>query len=270
MKTIQQISISLFLSLLLFSHCVYAKNNALHLFIFPYLSPGKIIKHNKELKDYLSAELKHPISIISARSFLKYLEGVKTNKHDLILAAPHIARYAQLNQKYKPIAITTQYVQGYFLVKKNSPMKTLADAKGKTISMAPPLAIIQQTAVESLQKVGITLHKNITQRAAKGHQDALHLLLQGKSDIALFGVNIWKKLSVENKKVLRILTKTKKSPGLILLGHKDLTPHFLKHIKKSILAFKVPKDNSAFLFSGFKAVSKETMRQLDPYTKPLQ
>ena len=261
--------IFLFLALYLFSSSLLAQNKALHLFIFPYLPAGKIIKHNKEFKSYLIRKLQHPISIISARSIPKYIENIKKLDYDLILTPSHIGRFAQVDKGYQPIAVTQNSIQACFVVKKGSPIKKLSDAKHKILSMAPSFALLHNTALKKLKESGLTLHENIQYIQTKGHHNALRTLIQGKSDIAVFGMNLWRKLPKQKKDLLRIVDKPEKVPGFILLGSKDLTPLFIKRIKKAILNFRTSDQAKKYLFKGFKPISEKTLKELDIYTKIL-
>ena len=261
----------LFLSFtLLFSTLLYAKKDVIHLSIFPYLTVGKVIQHNKELKDYLSKELHKPVSIVSARSIPAYVKSIKNSTHQLILAPPHVGRLAQVKAGYQPIAIATQPIQVHFVVKKNSPIKTLSDAKGKTLSMAPPKAIIHQLALEDLHKHDLYIGKNISHLTTKGHVNALFALLKGKSDIAITGNNIWTKITIKQKNDLRILYEGAKAPGFIMLGHKSLTQDNIQKIRKALLKFNSSNKSKNYLFKSFTTIEDKTLKSLDKYLKMMK
>lgn len=248
---------------------LYANKKPLTLGIFPYLSMTKIIKHNKKLKQYLEKELQQPIEVITSKDFKSYLKAVKEGTFDLLFTAPHIGRYAELKAHYHTIAATRQYIQGYFIVKKNASLQTLADAKGKIISMAPDLALVHQTAVLDLKNVGITLGENITYLPAKTHTQALINLIKAESDLALSGVNIWKKLPAKHRSELRILKKSAKLPGFLLMAHQRVAPKLMNQIKKSLLKFHHSKEGIDYLFKGYELIDKERMKALDHYIKDL-
>jgi len=248
---------------------LHAQKKPLRLGIFPYLSMSKIIQHNTKLKEYLERELQQPIIIITSKDFKSHLEAVKQGSFDLLFTAPHIGRYSALKAHYQPIAATRQYIQGYFIVKKNAHLKSLEDTKGKTISMAPAIALIHQTALLDLKKSGITLGKDIHYLPAKSHTQAVINLLKDRSDIALSGVNIWKKLPKKHKSQLKVLQKSLKVPGFLLMGHERLSPTFFKQIKQSVLKFHQSKEGMDYLFKGYQPIDKSTMKRLDIYIKDL-
>ena len=248
---------------------LYAQKKPIRLAIFPYLSMSKIIQHNKKLKEYLEKELQRPITIITSEDFRSYVDGVKKGSFDLLFTAPHIGRYGELKANYQAIAATRQFIQGYFIVKKDSPIKSLEDLKGKTISMAPSIALVHQTALIDLKEAGITIGRNIFYKPAKSHTQALINLLQGHSDIALSGVNIWKKLPKKHKSQLRILKKSRKAPGFLLMGHEKISPALIEQIKQSVLKFHRSKEGMNYLFKGYQPIDKSSMQDLDIYIKDL-
>jgi len=247
-----------------------AGERAVEFAIFPYLTPDKIIKHHQNLKKFLAKELDHPVSIITARNIKTYIDNVKKGSYQLMFTAPHVGRFAQVRAGYQPVAMTTQYIQGYFVVKKESQIKTLADTKGKTISMAPSFAIIHQIAVQDLKAVGVEMHKDIKHYVTKGHTNAVISLLKGHSDLALSGVSMWKKLEPKYKDQLRILEKSTKIPGFLIMAHADMKPELVDKIRQSLLKFDQSAEGKAYLFKGYKNISDGEMEQLDQYIKNLK
>jgi len=252
------------------STCLFAKEKSLELSIFPYLTPVKIIKHNKKLKEYLSKELHRPVSIITARNFRTYVQKVKSGSYDFLFTAPHVGRFAQVKAGYQPIAMTTQHIQGYYVVKKYSKIKTLRDLKNKTISMASSIAIIHQIAVQDLKMAGIEMGQDIKHYLTKGHTNAIIALLKGHSDVALSGVNMWKKLEPKYKSQLRILQEGTKVPGFLIMAHADIKPELVSKIRQSLLKFHESEEGQGYLFKGYKNISSTMMKDLDKYTNDLK
>ena len=258
------------LSFLLLLSFIQAQQKPLRLGIFPYLSVLKITQHNKSLKEYLEKKLKRPIIIVSEKNIQDYLNGVKKGSYDLLFTAPHIGRYGQIKASYHPIAVTYQYIQGYFIVKKNSSIKDLSGLKNKVISMAPPIALIHQTAVKDLETQNIYLGKNIRYLEASSHTKAIINLLQKRCDVAITGVNIWKKLPKKHKSQLQVLKKSIKNPGFLLMGHTSLKKDLIHTIRKHLLKFHASKEGVNYLFKGYKKITPGTMAKLDQYIDTLK
>jgi len=247
----------------------YAKKETIELFIFPYTQPGKLIKQHKELSAYLAKELKQAISIVSSRNIPKYIESITKRSHPILLTAPHVGRFAQVHAGYKPVAISVQDIRGYFIVKKNSSMKTLADAKNKILSMAPAFAIVSQIAIRDLKNKGIKVGKNLTHLVTKSHAHALAECIKGKSDLALIGINIWRTLPFQKRQNLRILQRTSKTPGFMVMAHPSLASKFIKKVKKALLKFHASDKDKSYLFRAFKPLNQKTLQSFDSFMPKL-
>lgn len=264
---------NMFLAILLATFLLSLQLNAeqkhLQLAIFPYLSPAQIIKHNKNLKIYLTKKLKRPISLITARNIKVYINNIRKANYDLIYTPPHVGRMANVIAGYQPIALTKQRIQGYFIVKKNSTLKDLSQTKGMTISMPSPMSIIYQIAVNDFKNAGIIVGKDIKHISTKGHTNAIFELIKGKSDLALSGVSMWQKLPQKYKSKLKIFELTTTTPGFIFMGNKNLDATLVARLKALLLKFDTTDEGIDYVFKGYQNVDDTIMRDLDQYTHDL-
>ena len=245
---------------------MFAQERKLSLAVFPYVSPSKILVHQKGLKHFLEKELNRPISIITAKSSQNYLENVKKGDYDIIYTAPHMGRYSELKLSYQRIAMTKNNIQGLYIVKKESPMKSLADAKEKTIAMASPVTILHQITLQDLEKLNLKDGKNIKIRVTKNHMNALFSLLKGSSDLALTGVKLWKKLSPKYKDQLRLLSKSTKTTGFLVMGNPaSINEKLRAQLETAFLKFNQSEAGTKYIFKGFKAIDEKGMKSLDKY-----
>ena len=244
---------------------VFAKEKSLSFAFFPYVNPSKILQHNKGLKHFLTKELKHPVSLITAKNSLDYFKKVKKSSYDIIFSAPHIGRYAELYAGYKRVAVTTNRIQGLYIVRESSKISQLSDLKNKTIAMASSVTILHQIALDDLKHQNLTPGKDITVKETKNHLNAIFALIKGKADVALTGVLLWKKLPKKYKSQLRLLDNSTKICGFTVMAHKNLKPELLEKAKKSLLHFHESKEGTKYLFKGFRTLSDKDMKQLDPY-----
>jgi len=243
----------------------YAKEKALSLAVFPYSSPAKILQHNKGLKYFLQNELQQPISIVTAKSNKDYVHKLKEGAYDFIFAAPHIARYAELHANYKRVAVTKNKIQAYYIIKKSSSFKSLADLKNKTIAMTSEYAIFHQLALHDFEKHKIFKGKNLKVNIMKNNLNSIFALLKNKADVALTGILLWKKLPDKYKRDLKLLEKSTKTTGFIIMVKKSLAPQLQKITKNSLLKFHTSKEGKSYLFKGYREITDSEMKQLDPY-----
>lgn len=253
----------------LFPSYTLAVEGSLHLAIFPYVVHARTTKHHIKLTQYLTKELNMPVDITTVRNIREYLRHVRSGYYDIILTPPHIGRFAELSAGYVPLAITKKYIQGLYAVRKNAPYKTLSDLKYKTIAMSSPNAIIHQIAVQDFKEVGIRMGRDIRYRKVRDHNHAVIALAKKQVDIALTGVNVWKKLPERYKDKLRILQKGSKVPGFLFLANGKYSKSLRKKLKRALLRFDKSEKGQKYIFKGYKNVTAKMLKNLDKYTSAL-
>ncbi|MDF1882267.1 PhnD/SsuA/transferrin family substrate-binding protein [Sulfurimonas sp. MAG313] len=254
----------------LFSNPLFAQNKSINIAFFPYTSPSKILLHQKALKHFLQKELQVSISIITAKNIKEYINNVDNGVYDIIFTAPHIGRRSELSSSYSRLVMTKNKIQGYYIVKKESPYTELADIKNKTISMASPLTILHQIALMDLKELGIKEGENLTINITKNHMNSIFSLLKGSSDVALTGIKLWKVLKPKYKQNLKFLAGSTKIPGFLVMYNKTIDKEFSKELQKTFLRFEKSSEAKKYIFKGFKPITNDAMKLLDNYTNILK
>lgn len=242
-----------------------ANNNPLLLGFFPYVSPEKLLAHQKVLIDYLSQALSRPIAIVSAKNMATYIQNVRGRQYDIIYSAPHLARYSEINNDYKRIVMTDHSIQGFYLVLKDSPYTELNSLKGKVLAMVPRFAIMTQVSMEELAEYGLWNGKNITIKYVSSHNNAIYSVLNRESDAGLTGLKLYLRLPAEQKQKLRVLEASRELPGFIIMGKADLSDEMIELLKSVFMGFNRTVARENYLFNGFRPIEEYTMRHLDPY-----
>lgn len=108
----------------------------LKLGIHPYLSSSEIVRRFTPLAEYLSKELKRPVTIEIASSYATHIQNIGTDTLDIVLLGP--ASYVIMTRDYgrKPVLAVfesngTKTFRGTIIVKKDSPITALSQLKGK-------------------------------------------------------------------------------------------------------------------------------------------
>jgi len=249
----------------LYSPLSYAEES-IKLGIFPYVSPQKLIKHQKGLIEHFELGLKQKISIVTAKSVRKFVERVRQYKYDIVYSAPHLARYAEKELGYYPISMTKHKIQSLFIVPKNSTYKRISDLKRKKITMGPPIAIIHQIAINKLKKIGLESVRDFTLLTTKTHENAIFSVVNGDSDAGVTGVKLWKNLAPYYKDKLRLLDESIKTTGFILLAKPNAPKVLVGKFKNLSLSFNDTPAGKKYLFQGFKEIDKNIVKELDAYT----
>ncbi len=263
--------------LLLFSIVTATVANAaqeLSFGVIPYVSAGPLIQTQSPLKQYIAKVLGKPVNLVTAPDFRTFLDRTQKGEYDILFTAPHFGRLAEERDGYKSIVMTSHHVQGSFLARKDSPIKSLDDLNGKTVMIAQRLSMLFQLADATLQKKGLIDGKNITIIETRTHNNALYAPMRDEADASVTGVLIWHLLGQEFKDKLKVIGTTEKAPGFLLLVHPRMTAEIQNKLKDALLKFGGTPEGKAYFentgFIGFEPISDNTMKALDPYTKVLR
>jgi len=239
--------------------------------IFPYVSPAQLVKFHSPLRIKFEEVLGKPVSLVSAPSFKKFVKRTKLMKYDFILTAPHLGRLAEVRDKYQPIVHTSHKVQGLYLVPKESPIKSLSDLKGKTISSVGRAAIITQMAMEQLTEKGSKIGVDVNFVESKNFNSSMYAPLRGETDASMTGIVIWNKITkdAELKKKMRVVGETKVAPGFMIMAKEDVDKSVVTKVMKELSNFHNTNEGKAYVdatgFYELKVSAPDVMKKLDPY-----
>jgi phosphonate transport system substrate-binding protein len=273
MTMIQRIFILVILTVLC-TGAVHAKaGEPITLGIFPYISPGKLVKFHRPLKEYLSRVLDQPVRVVTAADFSTFLQRTHEESYDYILTAPHFGRLAEMQDNYQRVAASKHEVQGIYLARVDSGIQKLEDLQGKSIMMAGSLAIIHQMAKHQLEQMQLVNGNNITIKETRTHNNAMIAAARRESDAALTGIRIWKKLGGSYRDTLRVIGTTPRAPGFMVMANKNQDDKSVARMRDALLKFEDSPEGKIYIersgFSGFRAIDNATMHWLDPYVKVL-
>ena len=267
----KRIVITILLTILTTGYVHAKSENAITLGILPYISPGKLIKFHRPLKEYLSRVLGKPVTIVTASDFLTFIQRTREGSYDYVLTAPHFGRLAEVRDNCKRVAASKHEVQGVYLARVDSDIHRLEDLEGRKIIMADKLAIIYQMAERQLEEIGLVSGKNITIHETNTHNNAMIAAARHESDVAIVGIRIWKKLGNNFRDTLRVIGTTPLEPGFMFMANPNLANSHIDKMRDALLEFENSPEGKVYFertgFGGFRKIDNATMLRLDPYIK---
>jgi len=259
---------SIFFFILLYSSMpAIAEKTALKLGIFPYVSSSKLINHNKSIQKFINKSPQYKLSLVSAKNVPTYIKKVKASDYDLIFCAPHLARYFEKKYAYQRVAMTSHNIIGVYIVKKDSPIHSLEELQGKSISLTPEKSIVHQVVLKQLKKHGVVPGTNLDIIQVKTHNNAIYNVLNDSSSASITGIKLWKNFPSENRKKLRSIGQTEAISGFIVMANPDLSKETVSELQRLFLSFSDSKAGDTYIFNGFKLITNSEMQSLDQYAK---
>ena len=103
------------------------------------VNPGATVDRFRDVSEDLSKLLKHPVKIQAVADYKELAAGLSEQRYDLAYVHPaHHSIRAMTKSGYKLVAVTKGFTEyrASFMVRANSPLKTLADLK--TLKVGAP------------------------------------------------------------------------------------------------------------------------------------
>ncbi len=188
----KRLCLKIILALTLLTCCLSTSLSAAEGYVFgvhPYKNPTELATIFKPLMALLEAELGAPVSFRSAKDYEAFDQAVLNGEIDIFFIGPSI--YAKLSStnpdKVRLVATALDKgkptFKGVIVTKKDSPINSLADLKGKkfafgdrdsTLSCYMPAVMMMDAGVfDSLSKYDFTgKHDNVATSVLKGMHDA--------------------------------------------------------------------------------------------------
>ena len=270
-KRLLYTAILVFITLISLSSRATEQNKAaLQLGIFPYVSPGQLVKFHTDLKNRLETALGKKIVMVTAPSFKKFVMRTKHSSYDFILTAPHLGRLAEIRDGYRPIAHTRHEIQGVYLVKSSSDIHELKDLEGKVITLVGRTALVTQMVEKQLNGMGLFNGKNITFKFTKTHNNAMYAPLRGESDASVTGILLWYKIGkLEKGSKMRVIGKSPASIGFQVMAASNVPEEDVLKIQKALFSFHETDIGKEYMvrtgFKRFDIVDDREKKQLEPY-----
>ena len=214
-----------------------AEETAAVLGIFPYVSATKLAEFHEPLRRRLEQTIGRPVTMVTAPDIPEFIKRTADGAYDYVLTAPHVGWIAESRNDYHNLVGSEHRVQGVFLASNRSTIFTLADLKGKTITLPSPMSIVYQLGMHELRKAGLEPGKNITIVVTKTHNNAMYAPARNESDASLTGILMWEKIGVEYWDKLRVIGNTEKAPGFFFLSHKRVGDKERVIVRDSLLSF---------------------------------
>lgn len=253
-----------------------AEPQALEIAIFPYLSTRTLLTHYQPLQAYLEKKLQRPVLLVTTPDFRTFAERTQRGEYRYVITAPHFARLAQKEAGYQPMLVAKANLVAIAVVEKNSPLRNVAELRGKTIAVPDPLAIVSMLGAQLLHANGLIPGKDVALRPVLSHNSAALSVLRGESAAAFISVTALEQMPEEIQNGVRVLAATAGFPNVIYLANAKVPAEEAAQITATLLEFaeKTPQGRKLYGATlghlGLVAPSPKELQRLDPFVSELK
>ena len=229
------------------------------------IDAGEALVKYQPLADVIAQTLNAEVSVVLARDFASLEEHMRNQSYDLVMARP--SDYpARGIRDYKYKLVTTANPDGMctFIVRKDSPLKKIEDAKGGRIALPEAAAYMTKFCRAELRDRGIDVRTEPNLKYMR-EQDAIGFAIEnGMMDIG--GVASYSGVSRNwEKKGGRILHRSVKQPYFPLVAGPRIAAADVVRLKEALTALDKSEAGKKILaaigIQGF--VAGEDKRLLD-------
>lgn len=183
--------------------------------VFPYLSPQKLVQLYKPLAQDLELKLGHPVRVVSAPNYTKFMERLAQHRYVLVINASHMARMAQLDEEYQPILRPLTDLKAVVVVPRNSALMDTAELRNAVVGVPSRIAQITQIAKAMMREEGLEPGTDITFVHHPTHSSAVMAVANGKAQAAVISSRAMDQLRDRVGDRLRILSDSGNLTGAL-------------------------------------------------------
>jgi ABC-type phosphate/phosphonate transport system substrate-binding protein len=173
--------------------------------IVPYLTARRLATLYEPARAFFERQLAQTVHIQSAPDYTVHLERLREREYDLVADSLPVARLAQRELGYIPIARTRIPLLPVIAVAADSPVRKLDDLRGQSIVVSDRVAALTIVGLRYLRDQGLRPNVDVTLRVAGSHANALQRVLAGEAVAAVISRTTLKQVEPALSSRMKIL-----------------------------------------------------------------
>ncbi len=237
--------------------------------VVPYLPTRRLVTLYAPLIPVLEATLGKPVDIVSAPDYAQHLERMRSGAYDIVADSMLLARIAQREHGFLPVARTRTPLEPLLVVPTDSSRRSLAALKGKTLAVTDRHAALTVIGLRHLRDHGLVPDRDFRIVVTNSHANSLHRLLMGETAAAIVSRTTLKQVDAGLARQVRVLEALPTGLSAVIY---HVAPHlapFAAALAAQLIGFPDSGPaGSAFIAAlsheGLLPVKEAEMKALDP------
>jgi phosphonate transport system substrate-binding protein len=229
------------------------------------LTATDIVFRYGEFKKIVEKAVGAPVTLVAVRDARMLRKSVQTGVFAFVLSRPaDVLAEAVRDYGYQAVVLSQEPAHALFIVKKDSPLKTIGDVKGKSILTPDRYAYMWRIANAMMRDNKILMAKE--QVRAMGDQAAIGWSMEG----GFFDVGVVASFSgvgrTWEKNGGRVIARSPELPNTPMIASSKVTPSQIQKLRAALVALRTSESGAAVLkdigVQGFKEASSQTLIEL--------
>lgn len=206
--------------------------------VHPYLPRQELVSRFTPLADYLGQALGRKITVRVGRDYADHLAAIGADLVDIAYMGP--ALYVTLVKEYgqKPLLARQviggdPFIKGMIFVRQDSPIRTLADLKGKRVMFGDPNSTMTIVPRALMEREGIPLDALASYDFVTGHKNIAMAVLAGDCDAGAVKDEVFDEFA---PKGLRLLAMTPPVADHVFVASAKLPAALVETLRRLFLA----------------------------------
>jgi phosphonate transport system substrate-binding protein len=221
--------------------------------VHPLYNPEKLIQTYNPIINYLNKKIGGiKFTLEASRDYASYEQKYKNKKPDFLLPNPWQTLQA-MKFGYHVIAMAgdPEDFKGIFIVRKDSPILTPSDVKGKVVSYPAPTALAACIMPQYfLFESGININVDIQNRYVGSQESSIMNVYLGLTDVGVTWPPPWREFQIDHPSEaseLKIIWETKSLVNNSVMVRNDVPDDIQKQVQELLIGLNKSDDGLAIL-----------------------
>lgn len=239
----------------------------LRLGVLPVMSARASLEAFQPLLDYLSRVRRQRPELLTTPNFHGLYQRIREGQFDVALVPPHVARLAQADLGWQPLARCTPDHRSLLLVPEQGGPTGPEGLRGGVIAVLDRSALVVLIALEALRQRGLQEGRDFALLETRSYESSRLAVVQGRAQAFVSRSQGF--FNEAQRDRFRILLDAGSLPGYVFAASPRLSPIARYHLAQHLLSFAATPEAAPMLarlgYQSMVATTGEGLRQLDPY-----
>jgi phosphonate transport system substrate-binding protein len=235
----------------------------------PVYGVRTLMKRYDPIRAYISRLLGQPVRIETAPDFRRFLKSVLAREFDIVVAAAHFARIAQLDAGWIPLAQFKPDHDTLLIVRTGEVPKRVADLAGKEVAVIDRLAVTVMGGLNYLVSQGVKADVDYKVVEYRNHASVVHALLSGVSAMAVTTTHGLHQIPTDQRARIAVYKNLSDIPAFVILAAPSLPKAAIDRLNAGLASFANESEGLEFLgqnsYTGLVVADEAMMRRADVY-----
>lgn len=218
--------------------------------VFPHLPPRQLEKVFAPMAKDLGNVINRHIVLRTNTTYKKFAYNLDNEKFDIAFIQPF--DYIRVADKlgYLPLATRKEKLTSILVVKADSPVKSIANIKGKRIAFPPPIAAVSRLMKSYLKKNKILPAKDVAISYHRSHVSCMQQVLIGEADACGTAAPALRFFQHKMKVKLKVIAETDPIPHTLFAIHPRIPEYEREIIRERMVNWAKTKSGRKLLDAG--------------------